>query len=85
MAGAARRGGRPLMFLTPDEVYRITRKKQRAAQCRVLKAKGYAYEPDAAGWPLVLKSTVEKRHGTPAGQAARGPDSAALAALQGSR
>lgn len=73
------------MFLSPDEVYRITRKKQRAAQCRVLTRLGYAFEPDAAGWPLVLTSTVQKRHAEPAKPQGRGPDSAALAALQSGR
>jgi hypothetical protein len=43
--------------------------------------KGYTFEPDAAGWPLVLRSTVEKRHAAANDQAPRrGPDPAALAA-----
>lgn len=77
------------MFLTPEEIYRITRKRQRAAQKRVLLEKGYAFEPDAAGWPLVLRSTVERRHAQRAQEGlqepSRGPDSAALAALMGGR
>lgn len=74
------------MFLTPDEIYRITRKRQRAAQCRVLREKGYAFEPDGAGWPLVLVSTVEKRHqAQAANDPRRGPDPAALAAAMARR
>lgn len=70
------------MFLTTDEVHRITRKRQRAAQIRVLTEKGYQFDLDAAGWPLVLRSTVEARHAAQARPAAsRGPDAAALAAL----
>ncbi len=78
------------MFLSPEEVYRITRRRQRAAQKRVLREKGYAYDEDAAGWPLVLRATVERHPAhRPAGglqeASSRGPDSAALAALMGSR
>ncbi len=77
------------MFLTTDEVYRITRKRQRAAQKRVLREKGYAFDEDAAGWPLVLRSTVERHpaHRPAEGlqKSSSGPDSAALAALMGGR
>jgi hypothetical protein len=77
------------MFLTPEEVYRITRRRQRAAQKRVLREKGYAFDEDAAGWPLVLRATVERHpaHRPAEGlqKPSSGPDSAALAALMGSR
>lgn len=73
------------MFLTTDELYRITRKRQRAAQIRVLVEKGYAFEHDAAGWPLVLRSSVEAKIAQKAPARRREPDSAALAALMGSR
>lgn len=73
------------MFLTPAEVQRITRKTQRAAQKRVLGELGYHFEEDAAGWPLVLCSTVEARHQAKSEKAGREPDSAALAALQTGR
>lgn len=70
------------MFLSRDEIYRITRKRQRAAQKRVLRARGYAFEEDAAGWPLVLWTTVERRHAAANDSTlGRGPDRAALAAL----
>lgn len=74
------------MFLTPDEIYRITCRRQRAAQKRELRAKGYAFDEDAAGRPLVLRSTVEARHAATRHQeGSKGPDSAALAALMGGR
>ena len=74
------------MFLSPEEIYRITRKRQRAAQKRVLGGLGYTFEEDAAGWPLVLRSTVEKRHAAANDEASgRRPDSAALAALMARR
>ena len=70
------------LFLTAEEVYRITRKRQRAAQRRVLLAKGYAFDEDAAGWPLVLRTTVEQRHAAqPRQEGPSSPDSAALALL----
>lgn len=70
------------MFLTHDEVVRITRKRQKAAQKRVLIAKGYPFETDEAGWPLVSRAYAEQRASqTEREPQRRGPDSAALAAL----
>jgi hypothetical protein len=68
------------VFLSPDDIYKITHKRQRAAQKRVLRELGYVFDEDALGWPLILRSTVERRH-APGTSARRGPDSAALASL----
>lgn len=69
------------MFLPPQEIERITRRKQAAAQRRVLAAKGYPFDQDAAGYPLVLWSVVEQRFAQPESSTRRGPNPAALAAL----
>lgn len=70
------------MFLTPEELRLITGRTQPAAQCKVLQAKGYVFEPGPCG-PLVLRSYVERRLGGEAQTRASGPDPAALAALMG--
>lgn len=69
------------MFLTHEEIARITGKRQKAAQIRVLLKKGYPYDTDDQGWPLVLASTVRARHEQGGQPERRGPDRAALAAL----
>lgn len=78
------------LFLDFDDLYRLTRKKQANAQKRVLKAKGYDFEEDPQGRPLVLRAQIESRIlGTAARELEQalkpGPDSAALAALMGQR
>lgn len=69
------------MFLTPEEIIRITGRRQRAGQKKVLTAKGYTFEEDGMGWPLVSRHAAEKRFGTARAEERQGPDTAALAAL----
>jgi hypothetical protein len=49
------------MFLTPAEVAQLTGRKYASAQRRALRRKGYPFEEDDAGRPLVLIATVERR------------------------
>jgi len=49
------------MFLTRAEIIRLTDKIYKSAQKRVLRKKGYRFEEDDAGHPLVLRASVERR------------------------
>jgi hypothetical protein len=49
------------MFLALEEVRRLTGKKKKDAQKRVLKAKGYRFGEDDVGRPLVLMADVERK------------------------
>jgi hypothetical protein len=49
------------MFLAPDQVHRLTGRKKKDAQKRVLKAKGYRFGEDEDGRPLVLCADVERK------------------------
>ncbi len=74
------------MFLTPADLIRLTGRRQRAGQKKVLAAKGYAFDEDGMGWPLVLVGAVERRLlGAPQPAERTGPDPAALAALMDRR
>lgn len=54
-----------LEFLTPEEIYRITKRRRWTAQLKVLRSLGYAARPDGDGAPLVLRSHVEAKFGQP--------------------
>lgn len=49
------------MFLTDDEIYELTGKRQRALQCAALDLMGIRYEPRPDGKPRVLRSVLERR------------------------
>lgn len=49
------------MFLTPDELERLTGHKQKAAQRRNLKMRHIPYEENAIGELLVSRSYIERR------------------------
>ena len=50
-----------MLFLSATEVEQMTGLKQRARQCQWLADRRYPFEVNAAGRPVVLISTVEKR------------------------
>lgn len=50
------------IYLSRQDVRRLTGRVQRSAQIQRLAALGYAYELDGDGWPLVLTATVLDRH-----------------------
>ena len=49
------------MFLTKEEIFELTGYKRLAAQCRWLADRGYRFEVNALGRPVVLASSVERR------------------------
>lgn len=49
------------MFLSPEELRRLTGKKKKDAQIRALKRKGYRFGEDDDGHPLVLCADVERK------------------------
>lgn len=51
------------MFLTPDQVRELTGCARVAQQIDWLKARNYAFDLDAKGRPVVLRSYVEGRLG----------------------
>lgn len=51
------------MFLTPDQVRELTGCARVAQQIEWLKARNYAFDLDAKGRPVVLRSYVEGRLG----------------------
>ncbi len=53
------------MFLSTDELRKLTGRVRNSAQLRWLCANGFAALQDADGRPLVLKSAVEARMGAP--------------------
>jgi hypothetical protein len=50
------------IYLSRQDVRRLTGRVQRGAQIQRLAVMGYAYELDGDGWPLVLTATVLDRH-----------------------
>jgi Domain of unknown function (DUF4224) len=48
-------------FLDHDEIVRLTGRKQPARQVAYLRERGYLFDINAAGYPLVLRSAVEAR------------------------
>ena len=60
------------LYLTRRDMRRLTARTQRATQRRVLEQKGYRYDLDGDGWPLVLVADVEARYrGEPQGRRSR--------------
>ncbi|WP_041647974.1 DUF4224 domain-containing protein [Aromatoleum aromaticum] len=51
------------MFLNKDELRNLTGYQMPSAQKRWLTDRGWPYEENAAGYPKVLRSVVEKRMG----------------------
>jgi hypothetical protein len=49
------------MFLTIEEITELTGYRRFTAQCRWLAARGYRFETNAHGRPIVLVSSVERR------------------------
>lgn len=53
------------MFLTQDEVQKLTGRVRYRAQLRWLAQQGFCAIPDADGKPLVLRAAVEDKMGLP--------------------
>ena len=51
------------MFLTKTDIEQLTGRKRVAQQTQWLAENGYAFQVNAAGLPVVLRSVVEKRLG----------------------
>jgi hypothetical protein len=51
------------MFLTPDEVRKLTGKTRREAQARALEAMGVPFTQRPDGSPVVLRAVVESMLG----------------------
>lgn len=51
------------IFLTPDEVKRLTGYKRPHDQRRWLVAHGWAFEPDCLGRPVIPREILNKRFG----------------------
>ena len=49
------------MFLPPDELARLTGLRRPSAQVRWLAARGWRFEMDAYGRPIVLQAEAERR------------------------
>jgi hypothetical protein len=49
------------MFLTRDEVRKLTGRAHRAAQIDVLRANRIPFFVNASGWPIVTKAAIEGR------------------------
>lgn len=64
-------------WLTPEEVWQLTERKTRSAQCRALSAMGVPFRPNAAGRPLVERRAILRYAETPRRQAAQ-PDFSAI-------
>lgn len=50
-----------MIFLSADELYRLTALKRPSAQVRWLTARGWRFELDAWGRPVVLCAEAERR------------------------
>lgn len=50
-------------FVTRDEMAELTGARTRAGQIRWLRERGWVWEPNAAGWPVVLRAHMESRMG----------------------
>ena len=48
------------MFLAPEEIFELTKRKKPSAQMRRLRAMGVDFKTDGDGKPLVLKSVIER-------------------------
>ena len=51
------------MFLSDEDVQRLTGRTRPSAQCRWLLANGYPHEINGLGKPLLLRSVIEQRLG----------------------
>jgi len=70
----------PLMFLTAEEIRRLTGRARRGAQAIALKRMGLRFTLNAVGDPIVARCHVEKRlNGTPTTPEPDTPNFAALA------
>ncbi len=63
------------IYLTPSEIERLTGRKYAKVQRKVLAARGWKFELDADGRPLLLRELHDQRLGVRASTAkrARGP------------
>lgn len=50
-------------YLSADELERLTGKKYGKAQCKVLAARGWVFEPGDDGRPIVLRAYHDQRLG----------------------
>lgn len=48
-------------FLTPEELYRLTGAKSREVQCEYLSSRGWRFETDRVGSPLVARAYFHAR------------------------
>jgi len=65
------------MFLTNEEICELTGYKRHTAQCRWLADRGYRFEVNSLGRPVVLVSIVERRL-QPSGRTTKQPNFEAL-------
>lgn len=65
------------MFLSEEDVERLTGRSRPSAQRRWLLEHGYPHEVNALGFPVVLRSVVEERLGVKTAKKAK-PNFAAL-------
>jgi hypothetical protein len=71
------------MFLTREELFELTERKQAAAQRRWLTLMGYRFEVGPSGRPKVLQEAVTERlSGTNKSHRLSGPNLAAVDALR---
>lgn len=61
------------MFLAPDEIQFLTGCKRKSAQRSILRGKGIQFMERPDGFPLVLRSHIEKRLGGVENRSAREP------------
>jgi hypothetical protein len=61
------------LYLTPAEIERLTGRVYGAAQCKVLAERGWKFEPDANGAPVVLRAYHDMRMGMTPATKRRGP------------
>lgn len=50
------------MFLTPEEIVRLTGKKRNSAQCRWLLSKGYKIEVNGLGEPILAVEEYKRKN-----------------------
>lgn len=50
-------------YLSKAEIRRLTARKYKKAQCRILAERGWKFEPDGDGHPLVLRTVHDARFG----------------------
>lgn len=61
------------MFLTTEQIERLTGRRQAAAQIKWLKAEGWVFTIDADGLPVVATAYADKRMGVVTKPARRMP------------